>query len=203
MPALVVMAYTNHARFTSPEPLTFVVVGDQDGIAPPATMERRVAALRAQGTRVEFHRYESVGHGFGLGTATSADGWVAEVVRFRSEVIQRRRCASSTHPRLQGRRVAVTLNLHIPMGRSRRRSAPTNADRTRLQLDVALHHRARKQGLSRQRPSADDSSGETGSRGRARRQNLPFAFFHSVRGGMGSIVSQCSTSLPPCTRKRS
>jgi acetyl esterase/lipase len=87
-PSAVVMAYTGHTRFTSNEPPTFVVVGDQDGIAPPATMQRRVAALRAQGTRVEYRRYEGLGHGFGLGTGTSADGWVEEAVRFWSEANQ-------------------------------------------------------------------------------------------------------------------
>ena len=90
-PAVVVMAYTGHARFTPHEPPTFVVVGDQDGIAPPATMERRVAALRAQGTRVEVRRYKGLGHGFGIGTGTSAEGWVAEAIRFWSEINQRGR----------------------------------------------------------------------------------------------------------------
>jgi acetyl esterase/lipase len=101
-PAVVVMAYTGHARFTSHEPPTFVVVGDQDGIATPATMERRVASLRAQGARVEYRRYEGLGHGFGLGRGTKADGWVGEAVCFWSEVIQQRRCTST--PRPQGRR---------------------------------------------------------------------------------------------------
>ena len=88
-PSVVVMAYTGHTGFTANEPPTFVVVGAQDGIAPPAIMERRVAALRAQGTRVEYRRYEGLGHGFGLGSGTSAEGWVAEAVRFWSEVSQR------------------------------------------------------------------------------------------------------------------
>ncbi len=90
-PALVVMAYTGHARVASREPPTFVVVGEQDAIAPPATMERRVAALRAQGTRVEYRRYEGLVHGFGLGTGTVADGWVAEAVRFWSKLSSARR----------------------------------------------------------------------------------------------------------------
>jgi acetyl esterase/lipase len=90
-PAAVVMAYTGHARLTSHEPPTFVVVGDQDGIATPATMERRVASLRAQGTRVDYRQYEGLGHGFGLGTGTRADGWVAEAVQFWSGVIQQPR----------------------------------------------------------------------------------------------------------------
>lgn len=87
-PSVVVMAYTGHARIARDEPPTFVIVGERDGIAPPATMERRVAALRAQGTRVEFRRYKGLGHGFGLGTDTSADGWVADATRFWAEHIQ-------------------------------------------------------------------------------------------------------------------
>ena len=31
-------------------------------------MERRVEALRKSGTPVEYHEYEGLGHGFGLGT---------------------------------------------------------------------------------------------------------------------------------------
>jgi hypothetical protein len=34
-----------------------VVVGEEDGIAPPAVMERRVEALRRSGTEVEYHRH--------------------------------------------------------------------------------------------------------------------------------------------------
>ena len=90
-PSLVVMAYTGHSGHAAVEPPTFVVVGDQDGIAPPAVMERRVAALRAQGTTVQYRKYPNVGHGFGLGTGTSADGWVADAVRFWSQVIERNR----------------------------------------------------------------------------------------------------------------
>jgi acetyl esterase/lipase len=81
-PSAVVMAYTGHSDRGSFEPPTFVVVGQEDGIAPPATMERRVDALRKDGTPVEFHEYEGLGHGFGLGTRTSAEGWVFQAVRF-------------------------------------------------------------------------------------------------------------------------
>ena len=71
------------------EPPTFVAVGDADGIAPPAVMERRVAALRRAGTDVEYHRYRGVGHGFGLGLGTTAEGWVADAVRFWARHIKR------------------------------------------------------------------------------------------------------------------
>ena len=56
-PSAVVMAYTGHSEVADHEPPTFVVVGEHDGIAPPAVMERRVAALRRTGAEVEFHRY--------------------------------------------------------------------------------------------------------------------------------------------------
>jgi acetyl esterase/lipase len=45
-------------------------------------MERRIAALRQAGTEVEYRKFKDLGHGFGLGTRTSAEGWVAEAIRF-------------------------------------------------------------------------------------------------------------------------
>jgi acetyl esterase/lipase len=81
-PSAVVILYTGHSDLAPSEPPTFVAVGETDGIAPPAAMERRVAALRRAGTDVEYHRYPGVGHGFGLGVGTGAEGWIADAVRF-------------------------------------------------------------------------------------------------------------------------
>ena len=81
-PSAVVMAYTAHTDYASGEPSTFVVVGEEDRIAPPTVMERRVQALRNAGTKVEYRKYPNVGHGFGLGTGTSAEGWIFEAIRF-------------------------------------------------------------------------------------------------------------------------
>lgn len=81
-PATVVTAYTAHSDTSSDEPPTFAVVGEQDGIAPPSSMESRIAVLRRAGTPVEFHRYQNVGHGFGAGVGTSAAGWISDAVRF-------------------------------------------------------------------------------------------------------------------------
>ena len=53
-PSAVVMAYTGHSDYASVEPPTFVVVGEEDGIAPPATMKTRVEVLRKSGTPVEY-----------------------------------------------------------------------------------------------------------------------------------------------------
>ena len=87
-PSAVIMAYTSHSGTSSDEPPTFVVVGEHDGIAPPSVMERRVAALRRLGTQVEFHRYSGVGHGFGLGIGTPAEGWIDGAIRFWENVYQ-------------------------------------------------------------------------------------------------------------------
>jgi acetyl esterase/lipase len=88
-PSTVVMLYTGHQDVAPSEPPTFVAVGANDGIAPPAVMERRVAALRSAGTDVEYHRYPGVGHGFGLGVGTSAEGWIADAARFWAKHIKR------------------------------------------------------------------------------------------------------------------
>lgn len=81
-PSAVVLLYTGHSDLGASEPPTFVAVGETDPIAPPAAMERRVAALRRGGTDVEYHTYSGVGHGFGLGVGTSAEGWIADALRF-------------------------------------------------------------------------------------------------------------------------
>jgi len=86
-PSAVVMAYTAHSDTSSDEPPTFVVVGDRDGIAPPSAMEQRIATLRKAGVRVEYHKFQGVGHGFGIGSNTSAEGWVAEAIQFWERVI--------------------------------------------------------------------------------------------------------------------
>jgi hypothetical protein len=41
-----------------------------------------VKALRRSGTRAEFHKFKGVGHGFGPGRGTSAEGWIFEAIRF-------------------------------------------------------------------------------------------------------------------------
>jgi len=81
-PSTVVMAYTGHSELSADDPPTFAVVGERDGIASPATMERRIDALKQVGVTVEYHKYPALGHGFGLGTGTSAEGWIGDAVRF-------------------------------------------------------------------------------------------------------------------------
>jgi len=81
-PGTVVMAYTGHTDFTKSDPPTFAFVGDRDGIASASTMERRVNSMRSAGIDAELHIYRNVGHGFGLGIGTNAEGWFNDAVRF-------------------------------------------------------------------------------------------------------------------------
>ena len=81
-PATVVMAYTSHSDIAAAEPPTYVIVGERDGIAPPSAMKRRVDILRSRGTPVEFRIVPAIGHGFGTGSGTTAEGWIGEAVDF-------------------------------------------------------------------------------------------------------------------------
>ena len=78
----VAMLYTGHSDYTADDPPTFVVIGENDGIASWCTMERRVNALKTAGIDTEFHKYPNLGHGFGLGIGTSAEGWLNNAVAF-------------------------------------------------------------------------------------------------------------------------
>lgn len=81
-PAAIVMGYTGHSEYTRLDPPTYVVIGANDGIANPSVMRRRVEALKAAGIDSEFHLFPNLRHGFGLGSGTSADGWIDGAVKF-------------------------------------------------------------------------------------------------------------------------
>ena len=81
-PCVVVIQYTGHSYYTKNDPPTFAIVGENDGIASPAVMERRIRNLRNVGIDTEFYRYGNVGHGFGLGIGTSAEGWINNAIQF-------------------------------------------------------------------------------------------------------------------------
>ena len=85
-PAAVVMAYTAHADRAAREPPTFAVVGERDGIAPPAAGRRRVPARRAARPPAPLRRSPGLGHGFGLGKGTPAESWADEATRFWAAV---------------------------------------------------------------------------------------------------------------------
>lgn len=88
-PGTVVMQYTGHSDYTRNEPPTFVCVGENDRIASWRVMERRIHILKRKGVDVEFHKYPSLGHGFGLGIHTSAKGWIDDAIYFWQKQIEK------------------------------------------------------------------------------------------------------------------
>lgn len=81
-PAVIVMGYTGHYEYTPNDPSTYVVIGENDGIASPSTMQQRVENLKALGIDAEFHLFPNLRHGFGMGIGTTAEGWHTDAIRF-------------------------------------------------------------------------------------------------------------------------
>lgn len=81
-PAAVIMQYTGLSEYGENDPATFAAVGESDGIASWRVMKRRLDGMSALGIDTEFHSYPGLGHGFGLGTGTVAEGWIDEAVAF-------------------------------------------------------------------------------------------------------------------------
>ncbi|MCM1382282.1 MAG: alpha/beta hydrolase [Muribaculaceae bacterium] len=81
-PAAVIMQYTGFSEYSENDPPTYVCVGDSDGIANWRTMKSRLDNMSALGIATEFYVYEGLGHGFGIGTGTSAEGWLEDAVSF-------------------------------------------------------------------------------------------------------------------------
>ncbi|SHJ91467.1 Acetyl esterase/lipase [Malonomonas rubra DSM 5091] len=81
-PATAVIAYTGQSSFSEDFPPTFMTTSANDGIASVMSVDRRVKNLRDAGVEVEYRRYSTAGHGFGLGTGTDAEGWLALAVQF-------------------------------------------------------------------------------------------------------------------------
>ena len=80
--AAVVMQYTGYAATSSADAPTYACVGTSDGIASWQTMRDRLQKLSSMGIDTEFHAYQGLPHGFGLGQGTVADGWLNDALRF-------------------------------------------------------------------------------------------------------------------------
>lgn len=81
-PGAVIMQYTGLSEYSESDPPTYACVGDRDGIANWRIMQVRLEAMQQAGIDTEFHVYSGLGHGFGLGTGTSAEGWINDAVAF-------------------------------------------------------------------------------------------------------------------------
>lgn len=80
--ATVIMQYTGYSSASQYDAPTYVCVGSNDGIASWQTMQSRLQRLSAMGIPTEFHVYDGLGHGFGLGEGTVAEGWVNYALKF-------------------------------------------------------------------------------------------------------------------------
>ena len=80
--AAVIMQYTGYSTASQYDAPTYVCVGSNDGIASWRTMKYRLQRLSEMGISTEFHVYNGLGHGFGLGHGTVADGWINDALKF-------------------------------------------------------------------------------------------------------------------------
>ena len=78
----VVMQYTGYTTVSPYDGPTYACCGTSDGIASWRTMQSRLESLSALGIPTEFHSYNGLPHGFGLGTGTVAEGWLQDAIRF-------------------------------------------------------------------------------------------------------------------------
>lgn len=90
-PAAVIMQYTGHTDYTPDDPPTYACAGENDGIASWRTMQRLLDNLNRLGIETEFHKYPHLGHGFGLGRGTSAEGWLNDAAAFWQRQIDKQK----------------------------------------------------------------------------------------------------------------
>lgn len=77
------MQYTGHTETSRADAPTYACFGTSDGIANYRTMESRLNTLTSRyGVPTEFHAYDGLSHGFGLGTGTVAEGWLNDAAAF-------------------------------------------------------------------------------------------------------------------------
>lgn len=80
--AAVIMQYTGYTDTSNADAPTYACVGTCDGIASWRTMKDRLEKLESMKIPTEFHSYEGLSHGFGIGTGTVAEGWINDAVQF-------------------------------------------------------------------------------------------------------------------------
>lgn len=86
-PASVITAYTGHRNYSDDDSPTFAVVSEDDLIASADTMEQRIRNLQNNGVAAGILTFQNVGHGFGLGIGTEAEGWLNRAIAFWEEHI--------------------------------------------------------------------------------------------------------------------
>lgn len=84
----VIMQYTGYDYVSKDDAPTYACVGTNDYIADDYMMENRLKQLQLLGVPTEFHRYKGLGHGFGLGMGTLAEGWIDDAIAFWKKQMQ-------------------------------------------------------------------------------------------------------------------
>ncbi len=87
----VVMQYTGLDEVFGNEPPTYNCVGTDDWIASYETMERRIDMIKRNGPDAMIEVFPGLGHGFGLGTNTIAEGWLNNAVNFWERQMRKRK----------------------------------------------------------------------------------------------------------------
>ena len=80
--AACIMQYTGYTTVAADYAPTYACCGTSDGIASWRTMQSRLESLASYGIPTEFHAYNGLPHGFGLGTGTVAEGWINDAIHF-------------------------------------------------------------------------------------------------------------------------
>ena len=86
-PAVQILEYTTYANYLRNDRPLFSVVGDSDSLANAEVMRQRIDYMRNAGIDVEFHVYPNLGHGFGRGDGTPAEGWLNLAIQFWGKFI--------------------------------------------------------------------------------------------------------------------
>jgi acetyl esterase/lipase len=83
-PAVVVDAYTppDQTKATASLPPYFIVQGADDQVVSVPDVDKFVSDMKNVGADVKYTKFPAVGHGFGIGTGTSASGWYKNAVAF-------------------------------------------------------------------------------------------------------------------------
>jgi acetyl esterase/lipase len=87
-PSTAIIAYTGQSSYSNDFSPAFFVQSENDGIAPVSVVDRRVENLRNAGVEVEYRKYRTAGHGFGLGVGTDAEGWINYAIQFWKKYIK-------------------------------------------------------------------------------------------------------------------
>lgn len=81
----VIMQYTGYGKVSPVDAPTYVNVVTNDWIADWREMKQRLFYLDQLGIPTEFHVYEGLQHGYGLGIGTEAEGWINDAISFWKE----------------------------------------------------------------------------------------------------------------------